>query len=268
LQFVLSESTFTYFDATKRYIELHGKLVAFYSDKHSTFRTNKKGDLNGDGVTQFGRALTDLNIDIICANSSQAKGRVERANRTLQDRLIKEMRLRNISSMNAGNEYLPEFIGDFNNRFSKPPMSNKNIHRDLLEHEILNDIFCWQEPRTLSNSLTVQYDKVVYLIKDSVKTRKLSRKRVMIHELMDGTIRTKYEGVDLPYSVFDTLHRVNQGEVVNNKRLGSVLKLIKEKQDDRDEKRSASCPSRVHLGMASTSELRNSTVYSRKRKTA
>ena len=268
LQFVLSESTFTYFDATKRYIELHGKPVAFYSDKHSTFRTNKRGDLNGDGVTQFGRALTNLNVDIICANSSQAKGRVERANRTLQDRLIKEMRLLNISSMDAGNKYLPEFIEDFNSRFSKPPINNKNIHRELLEHEILDEIFCWQEPRTLSTSLTVQYDKVVYLIKDSVQTRKLSRKRVMVHELMDGTIKIKYEGEDLPYSVFDTLHRVNQGEVVNNKRLGSALKLIKEKQDARDEKRSSSCPSRVHLGMASTTELRNSTVYSRKRKTA
>ena len=90
----------------------------------------------------------------------------------------------------------------------------------------------------------------------------------MVHELMDGTIKIKYEGVDLPYSVFDTLHRVDQAEVVSNKRLGSALKLIKEKQDQRDEKRSTSCPSRVHLGLASTAELRNSTVYSRKRKTA
>jgi hypothetical protein len=65
------------------------KPVAFYSDKYGVFRFNKKDAVGGDGMTQFG-----LNIDIICANSSQAKGRVERANGTLQDRLVKEMRLR------------------------------------------------------------------------------------------------------------------------------------------------------------------------------
>jgi len=71
-QFVKSESTFNYFDSTRRYLERHGKPVAFYSDKHSVFRTNKRGRLGGDGVTQFGRALADLNIDIICANTPPA----------------------------------------------------------------------------------------------------------------------------------------------------------------------------------------------------
>ena len=116
-QFVKSESTFTYFDSTRRYIEKHGKPVAFYSDKHSVFRTNKKDALGGDGVTQFGRALGDLNIDIICANTPQAKGRVERVNRTLQDRLIKEMRLMNISDAEQGNKFLPEFMAKFNKKF-------------------------------------------------------------------------------------------------------------------------------------------------------
>jgi winged helix-turn helix protein len=86
LQFVESESTFDYFAATRAYLERHGKPVAFYSDKHGVFRVNKKDAVGGDGMTQFGRALHALNIDIICANSSQAKGRVERANGTLQDR--------------------------------------------------------------------------------------------------------------------------------------------------------------------------------------
>src|ERR1700723_731976 len=93
LQFVESESTFDYFAATRAYLEHHGKPVAFYSDKHGVFRVNKKDAVGGDGMTQFGRALHALNIDIICANSSQAKGRVERANGTLQDRLVKEMRV-------------------------------------------------------------------------------------------------------------------------------------------------------------------------------
>jgi len=84
LLFSKTESTYSYFDATKSYLKKYGKPVAFYSDKHATFRTNKTGELGGDGITLFGRALHDLNIDIIFANSCQAKGRVERANQTLQ----------------------------------------------------------------------------------------------------------------------------------------------------------------------------------------
>ena len=96
LAFVKSESTFDYLRATRRYIEAHGKPVAFYSDKHGIFRVNARGAAGGNGMTQFGRALHALNIDIICANTSQAKGRVERAHKTLQDRLVKEMRLAGI----------------------------------------------------------------------------------------------------------------------------------------------------------------------------
>lgn len=79
LTFVETESTFDYFNATREYLERYGKPVAFYSDKHATFRVNKVGATGGDGMTQFGRALHQLNIDIICANAPQAKGRVERA---------------------------------------------------------------------------------------------------------------------------------------------------------------------------------------------
>src|SRR5206468_10617965 len=84
LRFVVSESTFAYFHAARAYLDAWGKPVAFYSDKHGVFRVNQRGALGGDGMTQFGRALHALNIDIICANSSQAKGRVERAHKTLQ----------------------------------------------------------------------------------------------------------------------------------------------------------------------------------------
>src|SRR5271167_3631677 len=97
LQFVESESTFAYFHAARAYLETWGKPVAFYSDKHGVFRVNHPGALGGDGMTQFGRALHALNIDIICANSSPAKGRVERAHKTLQDRLVKELRLAGVA---------------------------------------------------------------------------------------------------------------------------------------------------------------------------
>jgi hypothetical protein len=95
--------------------------VAFYSDKHSIFRVAKSDAASGHGMTQFGRALAELNVEILCANSSQAKGRVERANRTLQDRLVKEMRLEGISSMEAANAFLPSFIARHNLRFARVP---------------------------------------------------------------------------------------------------------------------------------------------------
>jgi hypothetical protein len=101
----------------------HGKPAAFYSDKHSIFRVNQEGASGrAGGITQFGRALGVLNIDIICANTPQAKGRVERMNKTLQDRLVKEMRLRGISSMAGANAYAPEFMEDYNRRFARAPM--------------------------------------------------------------------------------------------------------------------------------------------------
>ena len=94
-----SESAFDYFEATKNYLRRHGRPVAFYSDKHSIFRKSNKDDKEFRGDTQFGRVLRELNIDIICANTPQAKGRVERANSTLQDRLVKELRLAGIDNM-------------------------------------------------------------------------------------------------------------------------------------------------------------------------
>jgi len=255
-QFVKSESTFNYFDSTRRYLERHGKPVAFYSDKHSVFRTNKTGELGGDGVTQFGRALADLNIDIICANTPQAKGRVERVNRTLQDRLVKEMRLMGISDAEQGNKFLPGFMVGFNEKFGKEPINVKDMHRGLLPHEDLREIFSWQEGRTLSKNLTLQYDKILYLVEDSVANRNLARHKVTVFDYFDGSIKIKSNNRELAYRQFDKIQKVDQGEVVSNKRLGAVLSFIKEKQDKTDERRSASSPSKLHLGGASTSNIR------------
>jgi len=129
LLFVPTESTFAYFAATRAYLEHHGKPVAFYSDKSSVFRINARGATAGRDYTQFGRALYELNIESICANTSQAKGRVERMNGTLQDRLVKELRLRNIGTLEAANAYAPVFMADFNMRFAKIPRSDFNAHR-------------------------------------------------------------------------------------------------------------------------------------------
>lgn len=116
LSFVHSESTFTYLNATRAYLERHGRPLAFYSDKASVFRINNPHAHGGSGQTQFGRALETLNITGICANCSQTKGRVERAHLTLQDRLVKELLLRNISTPEDGNNFADEYMGDYNRR--------------------------------------------------------------------------------------------------------------------------------------------------------
>lgn len=118
LRFVLSESTDSYLSAVHAYVLAFGCPVAFYSDKPTVFRVSKPNAKGGAGMTQFGRALAELNIEIICANSSQAKGRVERVNRTLQDRLVKELRLANVCDINAGNAFLPAFMTQFNEKFA------------------------------------------------------------------------------------------------------------------------------------------------------
>ena len=244
LKFVETESTFDYFQATREYLETHGKPVALYSDKHGVFRVNSTGAVEGDGMTQFGRALHTLNIDIICANSSQAKGRVERANKTLQDRLVKELRLRGISTIVAGNELLPAFLADYNARFGKEPRNPKDLHRPLLADDDLTDIFAWREERTVSNSLTLQYDKVVFLLEPNEITRELRRKRVTVVDYPDGRLAIRYRGLDLPYASFDKLRQVSQATIVENKHLGAVLAHIRERQIERAEARSQSAPRR------------------------
>jgi hypothetical protein len=124
------------------YLETHGKPVVVYSDKHSIFRVSKEAAAGGDGMTQFGRALAELNIEIICANSSQAKGRVERAHATLQDRLVKELRLAGISDLEAANAFLPGFVESYNSKFARPPADDLDLHRPLEGRNDLGDILC------------------------------------------------------------------------------------------------------------------------------
>ena len=152
LRFVQSESFFSYAQAAEGYFRQYGKPVAFYSDKHGIFRVNLPSTGTGTALTQFGRAMQELDIQIICANTPQAKGRVERVIQTLQDRLPKEMRLRKICSWKAGNAFLPEFLTDFNARFAEEPRSNVNAHRPITPKDDLARILSWQETRSLSTS--------------------------------------------------------------------------------------------------------------------
>jgi hypothetical protein len=237
LQFVESESTFAYFHAARAYLEAWGKPVAFYSDKHGVFRVNHSGALGGDGMTQFGRALHALNIDIICANSSQAKGRVERAHKTLQDRLVKELRLAGAATLAEGNALLPTFIADYNARFAKAPANNKDLHRPLRAGDDLDDAFAWKEERTLSQALTLQYDKVIFILEPSEQAKAAIGKRLIVVDYPDGRLAIRYRGVELAYRTFDKIRQVSQAAIVENKQLGAALAFIREEQLRREPER-------------------------------
>lgn len=129
----------------------------------------------------FGSAMHELNIQTICASTCSAKGRVERAHLTLQDRMVKELRLRGISSVDAANDYADEFMADYNRRFAKAPRHDFDVHRLLETDDDLAASFTWREPRRVSKSLTVQYDKVLYLIEDWAYRRPGEAQRYLYH---------------------------------------------------------------------------------------
>jgi hypothetical protein len=165
--------------------------------------------------------MPELDIQIICANTPQAKGRIERANQTLQDRLVKELRLRGISDLQAGNAYLPEFREDFNRRFAVLPRSNHDAHRPLLKSENLDLILTHQETRTLSKNLTVQFKQLIYQIQSDRPDYAMRNAQVTICENAQGEVTILYTNQPLPYTLFHKPTR--QAEVVDTKTLDRQL---------------------------------------------
>lgn len=230
LKMVESESTFAYMDATREYIERHGKPVAFYSDKHSVFRNNT-ASAKGDGMTHFGRALEALNIEIICANSPQAKGRVERANGTLQDRLVKAMRLEGIATIAEANRFLADYMARHNQRFAKAPFDPRDLHRPLALHDDLRAEMVWREQRTVTGALTLHYNKMLFILEPTEISRPLAGKRVNVCEYPDGRLEIRHGDDVLPYRVFDKIRQVNQAAIVENKHLDAALAMAQAMQE-------------------------------------
>jgi len=224
LLFVERESFFGYCQAVQGYFARHGLPVAFYSDKHGIFRVNQATFSTADALTQFGRAMQELEVQIICANTPQAKGRVERAIQTLQDRLPKELRLRDIASPEAGNAYLPEFIADFNRRFAVAPRSSHDAHRPLASANLAR-ILTWQETRTLSKNLTIQFQKVVYQIQTERPGYALRKATVTVCLDAQGTITILYKGQPLSYTVFHK--QTAQAQIVESKHIDFALRYQK-----------------------------------------
>lgn len=214
LRFEDSETTEGYFNLARRYLKRCGRPVAFYSDKHGVFRVNASEAKSGTGETQFGRAMRELGIEIIYANSSQAKGRVERANGTLQDRLVKEMKLRNIRDRDTANAFLDEFMEDYNARFSVNPMKSTDAHRQTLPNEDeLDLIFSWQCERKLSKNLELSYNGTTYQIQGQGKGYRLQHANIKVCDNKRGQVTLLHKGDPLEYTILRKQARMPASEV-------------------------------------------------------
>lgn len=216
MRFCRHETTQDYLISLKRYLKREGKPKAFYSDKHSVFRVNRQGISDGR-ITHFGRVLKDLDIDLICANSPQAKGRVERANGILQDRLIKEMRLKDISSMEEGNIFLERYWEEYNKKFSKEALDKNNAHRLLSDIDDLEKIFSIHERRKLSKDLSFQYQGEIYQIKELTPSHRMKHAGITVIDNGFGKIDLEYEGKKLKYAKWND--QPSQGRIMDRKAL-------------------------------------------------
>jgi hypothetical protein len=182
------EGTLPAMDSFRRYVRKYGVPMSLYMDKHTTYKAMGKPTIEEEllgiePLSEFGRAVKELGVELIHANSPQAKGRVERLFNTLQDRLVKEMRLRGISSIAEANEFLREYLPVYNRRFARKAAETGNLHRPVPKGLNLNRILCIKTERTVRNDFTIAHDRKLYQIEEAVKTRNL-----MVEEYTDGSM--------------------------------------------------------------------------------
>jgi len=201
-RFETAETTAGYFAVLHDHLLRYGRPISLYSDRHSIFLIQDRKGREIDGLTQLGRALETLQIEGICAHSPQAKGRIEGLFQTCQDRLVKEMRLRSISSIAAANLYLPQFITFFNERFAVAPHASEDVHRPVLRTmRALELILAEQTTRTLSKNLTIQHRRQLYEVNADQRQRRLAGQRIMVCDRRDGEVVLLADDEELPYSV-------------------------------------------------------------------
>lgn len=217
--FEQNEGVVAVFNFWKTYVLALGKPLTIYLDKFSTYKINHKGAVdNKDLITQFERALKSLDIQLIHAHSAQAKGRVERLFGTLQDRLVKEMRLDKINNPSNGNKYLREiFIPKFNSQFSVVPKSEGNVHRVLTTHETnkVNSIFSVHQNRKINNDFTIQFDSNFYQLKEIQPITVRPKEMVTIEIWLDKTIHITIKDFELHYFLIkERLEKVRKNPTI------------------------------------------------------
>ena len=185
------EGTIPAMSLLKQYIEEYGLPMSIYSDRHTTYKSTDK---NKEALSQFERALSELGIELIHANTPQAKGRIERLFGTLQDRLVKEMRLRNIKDIETANNFLKEYLPVFNSKFNVIPFDNTDVNVKIDKTVNLDGYLCIKQERTVKNDNTISYNSKLYQLEPGIRAKK-----VIVEERIDGSMSIKYNGISLKY---------------------------------------------------------------------
>ena len=194
------EGTFSAMDSFRKYISVYGIPFSFYVDRHSAYKTTRQPNLDEDlqgefAKTQFARLLGELDVKIIFARSPQAKGRIERLFETLQDRLVKELRLANVSTLDKANAFLETYLPKYNSRFEVKPFKKTNLHRSVPKHLNLDEIFCIKEQRSIGNDYSFRWKNRIFIIPSPSITMK--KQRICIMQSFDGAISAKLNGKSL-----------------------------------------------------------------------
>jgi transposase len=220
-RFALSDSGIENMRVLKRIVETKGIPLSFYCDKDSNFRVNYaqgiQDELEGRNyhLTQIGRALEELGVEVIYANSAQAKGRVERTWGTFQDRLCSELRLNKISTQQAANHYLlEEFLPKHNRKFAHPAKEPGSAYRIVPKGLNLSSIFCLKEERTVAPDNTISYNSKYYQLLPDQYRISFTKAKVMIQEWLDGSIHIFYKGKELKSRLIDKLRYKNKEKVL------------------------------------------------------
>lgn len=205
LRFAPAETAEAYQATLRACILEHGRPLALYSDRHGIFRINIKEAESGDGKTEFGRVVERLGIELINANTPQAKGRVERSNQTFQDRLIKEMRLAGIGCIEAANTFLPSYIAWWNERFAVAPANPVSAFRPWTKTPgELDDDFARREERTLTKALTFSSGGIRYCINTRGPGTALRGAKVTLYHYADGRMDVHYKDRLLAWTAYDS----------------------------------------------------------------
>ena len=198
-EFAKVEDTLTLMRTTKTYLRKRGRPVAFYVDKDSIYKVNRQASVDEDlrdeyPMTQFTRAMSELGVAVISADSPQAKGRVERGFDTHQDRLVKELRLRGISTMEDANRYLwDEYIPEHNARYAVEPASSSDVHKPLLAQHDLEKILSLRTERTVYNDFTVRFKKHFLQILSQQPVRVRPKSKVFVEVRLDGSTHVRFK---------------------------------------------------------------------------
>lgn len=206
------EGTFPAMDSFKRYIKKYGIPVSIYLDKHATYKSTKKPSVedelnNVEPLSQFARAVTELGVDVIYADSPQAKGRIERLFNTFQDRLIKEMRLKGIKTIEEANKFLPQYLPIYAKRFAVKPANDTDMHRSIPEGINLDKILCVKTKRALRNDFTIAHNGKLYQIEDNV-----GAKEVIVEQRVNGSMFIAYKDTNLRFKEITARPKKEQKE--------------------------------------------------------